>query len=389
MLGNPYTPGAGCIPPYLAGREKLLNSADMSLNRLKNGYPQRSIIYYGLRGVGKTVLLNSIENSAENLEIKYAHIEASENNLFMSRLLHAFRRFLRQMSVVESAKALADNCLKLISAFSISYNVSDEKYTLEFSQEEFTSSGILEDDLTEILVALGRCAVESKNAVCIFVDEFQYVTKEQARAIITALHRTNQLRLPIMFFCGGLPKVVQVVSEACSYAERIFVFEEVGKLSESEAEAAITEPAKELNVAYEEEAIKLIFYITEGYPYFIQEFCSTVWESVEECDCITVDMINDKEDEFNYKLDTGFFAARMSRCSKAEQQFMLAMAECEKENCTISDVAHHLGKEVKSISPVRANLINKGMVYAPARGELAFTVPLFSNYVLRTNDIVE
>lgn len=387
MLGNPYTPGAGCIPPYLAGREQLIRSAEMSLERLLQNYPQRSVIYYGLRGVGKTVLLNTLETAAENLEIKYAHIEASENNLFLNRLLNAFSKFLRQMSAIESAKTLVDKTSKLITAFTVTYNITDNKFALEYSPDEHTASGILEDDLTEILVALGRCAKESQNAVCVFVDEFQYVTKEQAKAIVTALHRCNQLRLPVMFFCAGLPKVIQVVSTACSYAERIFIFEEIGKLSEDEAQAAIIEPAASLDVKYESAALDRIVGITEGYPYFIQEFCSTIWDCADDGNLITHDMVAEFQQTFYEKLDTGFFAARMSRCSKTEQFFMLAMAECGNESCTIGDVAHNMGKDVKQISPVRAKLIDKGMIYAPARGELAFTVPLFGDYIMRSNII--
>ena len=213
------------------------------------------------------------------------------------------------------------------------------------------------------------------------------MTKEQAKAIVTALHRCNQLRLPVMFFCAGLPKVIQVVSTACSYAERIFIYEEIGKLNSEEARAAVTEPAASLNVSFDNGALSCIVNTTEGYPYFIQEFCSTIWDSVEECQLITLDMVEKIRHEFFNKLDTGFFAARMSRCSKAEQLFMLAMAECSGESCTISDIGHRLGKEPRQISPVRAKLIDKGMIYAPARGELAFTVPLFGDYIRRTSII--
>ena len=383
MLGNPYTPGAGCIPPYLAGREGIIQSAKISLNRLLDNYPQRSVIYYGLRGVGKTVLLNTLETAAENLEIKYAHIEASEKNLFMKRLLNAFNKFLRQMSVVASVKALANKTAKLITAFSVTYNITDDKLALEYEHDDLVASGIMEDDLTEILVALGRCASNSKNAVCVFVDEFQCITKEQAKALITALHRCNQLRLPIMFFCAGLPKAIQVVNQACSYAERIFIYEEIAQLSNEEAKKAIAEPAAFLGVEYDLAALEQIVKVTEGYPYFIQEFCSTIWDCAEDVKTITYDMVEKFQHEFFDRLDAGFFAARTSRCSKTEQLFMFSMAECSDGCCTIGDLAHYMGKNVKQISTTRAKLIEKGMIYAPTRGELAFTVPLFANYLRR------
>lgn len=389
MLGNPYTPGAGCIPPYLAGRERLISSAEISLDRLLKGFPQRSIIYYGLRGVGKTVLLNTLETAAENMEIKYTHIEASESGMFLSRLLLAFNKFLKQMSVVESVKTLAVRAMKAIASFTVAYDISVGKFSLEYSPDEAPVNGIMEDDLTEILVALGRCAGESKNAICVFIDEFQYVSKEHAKAVVTALHRCNQLRLPVMFVCAGLPKVIQVVSTACSYAERIFIYEEVGRLSDDEARAAIAEPAASLGVAYEDGALSSIVKTSQGYPYFIQEFCSAIWEHIENCAVITENMVDASKKIFFDRLDVGFFAARMSRCSRAERAFMLAMAECGGESCTIGDVAHHLKKEPRQVSPVRAKLIEKGMIYPPARGELAFTVPLFGDYIKRNQTFVD
>lgn len=384
MLGNPYTPGAGCIPPFIAGRESVISNAELCMERLKNNYPQRSIIYYGLRGVGKTVLLNTLEQSAENLDIKYDHIEASESKLLLRRLLTSFHRFLRQMSIAESASSIAEKCVRLLASFAVTYDIREARFGIEFSPEQSTSSGILEDDLTEIMVTLGRCAKETRNSICLFIDEFQYVTKEQAKAIVTALHRCNQLRLPIMFFCAGLPKVVQVVSNACSYAERIFIYEEIGKLSPEEASAAIVEPAAGLGVSYDEDAVAFVSDITEGYPYFIQEFCSVIWELADDCDIITRSNAEFARNTFFERLDAGFFAARMSRCAKAEKNFMLAMAECGGESCTVNDVAHRLEKDPKQISPVRGKLIDKGMIYAPSRGALAFTVPLFGNYLLRT-----
>lgn len=388
MFGNPYTPGAGCIPPYLAGRESLINNAESSLQRLKEGYPQRSFMYYGLRGVGKTVLLNAIESAAENLEISYTHIEASEDNLFLSRLIMALNRFIRQVSVTESVKTIRDKCLKLISSFAVVYDLKDSKVLLELSPDEIMSTGILDDDLTEIFVLLGRCAAKSNKAICIFVDEFQYVTLEQAKALITSLHRCNQLRLPVMLFCAGLPKAIQIASDACSYSERIFVYERIGKLAFAETRAAIEEPAMSLSVKYEKEAIDRIARVTEGYPYFVQEYCSVIWENIDECKVVTIDAVESIEGKFFESLDRGFFEARIIRCTGFEKKFMLAMAECETMPCNINDVAKRLGRDARQISPVRGKLIDKGMIYSPARGEIDFTVPLFGDYLLRTHHII-
>lgn len=383
MRGNPYTPGAGCTPMYLAGRENILAEAQTSLELLSNCIPQRSCLYYGLRGVGKTVLLNTIEGFAENNDLLCVHLEASEKEKFLGRLLSHIHSFLREMSISESAKALKDRLVRLIASFALVYDLKEYTYSLEISPDETIATGIIGDDFTAIFTSLGKLAAKCERGIVFLIDEVQFLEKEHLQPLIAALHRCNQLRLPIMIFAAGLPKAISVINASCSYAERLFVYNEVGRLSSAEAEEAIVEPAKIRCVEYTEEAVEEIIHVTEGYPYFIQEFCSTIWNKTEDCSQISLDNVERSKGTFYQKLDKGFFEARYSRCSGMEKSFLLAMSSLDSFPCASSEVAKVIGKTMQQVSPARGTLINKGIIYAPERGYVDFTVPLFDQYLKR------
>lgn len=384
MLGNPYTPGAGCVPPFLAGRDPLLDASQVALERLKNGYPQRPTLYYGLRGVGKTALLNAIEEYADNLDIAYDHIEATEESFFIRRIVASMGKFAKGISVAESVKDMKSRFMKLLESVTFTYNLTDNKLGVSLSPDEVISSGDLTDDLTSLMVSLGKLAVKCKSAFCFFIDEIQFVSKDHLRALVTALHRCNQLRLPITICCAGLPKAVETLNKSCSYAERMFEYIMIDRLSDDEAKAAASEPATELGVQFESSALQEIVDTTSGYPYFIQEYCSVVWDNLSDGSnkISSSDVLVAKESFFK-KLDHGFFEARYSRSSPSEKKFLLCMAECAKLPCRISEVAERMEKDVQQISPLRATLIDKGIIYAPSRGEVDFTVPLFRDYLGR------
>lgn len=386
MFGNPYTPGSGCIPPYLAGRANVLDEINATLEGIASGFPQRSMLLYGLRGVGKTVILNSIEEAADNRGVLYTHIEAMENNLFFSRLMSDLRKFVNSMSIVEALKQVKQKCMTLISSFSFTYDLKEQNVSLGFSPEDSVSTGIMTDDLTEVMVAVAKLAKRSDHAICICIDEMQFLSIEQMRALIAALHRINQLRLPIVLFGAGLPKVIEVAGKAASYSERIFRFIEIGKLAMSDAIEAIEEPAKKCGVEFTKEASTYIARSTDGYPYFIQEFCSSVWNHLAEgSERIQLSDVNCAEPDFLQGLDKGFFESRYKRCSPSERRFLYAMVECAPLPCEIGEVARCINKEPQQISPLRASLIAKGMIYAPQRGKIDFTVPLFDQYLRRSN----
>lgn len=386
---NPYTPGAGFMPSYLAGREGLISHAEQSLLALQKRYPQQSMIYYGLRGVGKTVLLNTIENSAEGYGILFDHIEADSDGKFTQNLLVSLQRIAHEVSFQTTAKDFARRFLALLKAFRIQYKLEEGEVSFGVDPEAGFVSGVYSNDLTDLMTQLGKAAQSSGDTICLFIDEMQYLRREEIAGLIVALHRCNQLRLPIMAFCAGLPKVLQEVGEACSYAERLFQYEVVGPLKPEEAAAAITVPAEDFEVAYDSAAVEHIIAQTGGYPYFIQQMCSSVWQVTPDKPTITLEDVQEAEPKFWELLDKGFFAVRYRRCTPREKAFIAAMVKCGKLPCTIANVAKLMNKSVSSISPIRAQLISKGMIYPTSHGEIDFTVPQFDAYVRRINPNLE
>ena len=248
-----------------------------------------------------------------------------------------------------------------------------------------SGTGDLANDLTELMVSLGQYAAQANSSICFCIDEVQYAKENELEAMITAVHRIDQLGLPIIFFCAGLPKVLKAMGDAKSYSERLFDFMEVGSLSAADARDAIIQPAKNLTVEYEDEAVERIIEITKGYPYFIQEVCNTVWK--RHCErYITQNAVNDYLEEAIARLDTGFFKARYERCAQSDKKFVFAMVKCGELPCTIANVAKNLHKSVSSISTSRAQLISKGIIYPVRYKELDFTVPEFSGYIQRLDE---
>ncbi len=382
---SPYTPGAGAMPRYLAGRESMLEEADKILEAVAMGYPQKPVIYYGLRGVGKTVLLNAIEEKAEELDILYAHIEIAEKRSFIVQIANASKKIIHRMSVIESVKDLGHKALGILQAFQVTYNPEEQTFTAGIAEPSmYISSGVLSDDLTEMFVAMGRMAAKAKRAICFFVDEIQYMKPNEMEALINALHRVNQLRLPITIYGAGLPKILKILGEVKSYSERLFQYIEVAELSDHAATDAIVKPATELGVQYEEEAVEEIKEWSKGYPFFIQELCNTIWEETGS-EIIKKSDVERVIPVFLDKLDKGFFKIRYDRCTKKEHDFLFAMVRCGSLPCTISNVAKILGKRVSSISPTRAQLISKGIIYSTGHGEIDFTAPQFDRYLKRIN----
>lgn len=382
---SPYTPGAGAMPRYLAGRESMLEEADKILEAVAMGYPQKPSIYYGLRGVGKTVLLNAIEEKAEELDILYAHIEIAEKRSFIVQIANASKKIIHRMSVIESVKDLGHKALGILQAFQVTYNPEEQTFTAGIAEPSmYVSSGVLSDDLTEMFVAMGRMAAKAKRAICFFVDEIQYMKPNEMEALINALHRVNQLRLPITIYGAGLPKILKILGEVKFYSERLFQYIEVAELSDHAATDAIVKPATELGVQYEEEAVEEIKEWSKGYPFFIQELCNTIWEETGS-EIIKKSDVERVIPVFLDKLDKGFFKIRYDRCTKKEHDFLFAMVRCGSLPCTISNVAKILGKRVSSISPTRAQLISKGIIYSTGHGEIDFTVPQFDRYLKRIN----
>lgn len=381
MRINPYTPGAGVMPGYLAGREELITQAEYNIDSLIAGYPQRPIIYYGLRGVGKTVLLNKIEEYAESKSALYFHMEAKEKQSILIDIITAANKFLIKMSTKEKVKSLFDKAKELVNGFTIMYTSGEDSISVGFTKQ--LNDKILADNLTELLVNLGNLAKEDEQVIIFFIDEIQYAKQEHLEALITAQHRINQKRLPVTMFGAGLNKILVSLTKSKTYAERMFEFNEITSINYEETRKAILKPAIPLNIGYEEKALEKIFEITEGYPYFIQEFCKVIWDNVEDTDTITLKNVEDNIELFYRILDEGFFRTRFNKCTDKEKEFIYAMVECGGLPCTVANVAQILGVKLNSISPARSNLIHKGIIYSTKFGEIDFTVPQFHLFLKR------
>lgn len=280
---------------------------------------------------------------------------------------------------------MGKRALGILQAFNITYNPSEQTFSAGISEvSPYVTTGILSEDLTDMLVEMGKTAAKSQKCVCFFIDEIQYMKNDEMEALVNAFRRVNQLRLPLTMYGAGLPKILRILGEVKSYSERLFKFVSIAQLGEIDAKRAIVEPAAGFDVYYTDEAVKIILNWTKGYPYFIQELCNTVWENtdknlLEESDVERV--IN----TFLSHLDTSFFRVRFERCTKKEHDFLFAMVRCGELPCTISNVAQIMNKKVSAISPLRAQLISKGIIYSAGHGEIDFTVPLFDEFLKRIN----
>lgn len=382
---NPYRPGVGLKPMYIAGRDEDIQNVEQTFNALTMGVPVRSIIYSGLRGVGKTVLINRLEEIAANYNVFYKHIEVEEKNDFISQIAECSQSFLREVSTKEKFKHLISKPLEAIKSLVISFNPKDTTFSLSVQERELYLSKNLTQSLIDVFTTIGETAQKTESSICFFIDEIQYMKQEQLGSLIAALHRTNQLGYPIMIIGAGLPKIYKMLSDEKSYSERLFVYKKIDSLSFEQSKKAIVEPAKKFNVEYTEEAIQKIVDITKGYPFFIQQLCQIVYENttkkvIEEMD------VEQNIDTFLKELDNGFFKTRYERCARSDKKFIFSMVKCGNLPCTISNVAHNLKKDVSSISTTRAQLINKGIIYPVRYKELDFTVPEFSGFISRLDE---
>lgn len=387
---NPYTPGAGAMPKYLAGRDDILEAASLQIKALAANYQNRSIILYGLRGVGKTVLLNSIESIAEGEGVLVRHIEVEEKKGLISPLASACCSLSSSLNKIELVKSKLDQMRNLFTSLTLSVDAGDGSLSFGFNEDilgtSLASSRNLSGDFTDILVVLGKYAQAAGASILIGIDELQYAGKEELEALACALHRVTQLGLPVMFCCAGLPKLLKMLGEAKTYSERQFNFVKVDSLPRDKAVEAIVRPAQKLGVRYSDEAVDAIISYTEGYPYFIQELCSTIWTS-SDSKCISLETVLECTSLTDIRLDEGFFSVRYDRCTPRQKEFLIAMVRCGELPCTLANVAHYMGRDVSSIGPLRAQLISRGLIYSAARGEVDFTVPQFDRYLRRTEQI--
>ena len=382
---NPYAPGAGTTPPELAGRDELIERAAVALDRIRAGKSARSFILYGLRGVGKTVLLNRIRLDAEARGIAGVKVEAPEERSLPALLIPALRATLLRLSRGEVLKDSLLKGMKALAGFTKALKVKyqDIEFSIDVDPEiGLADSSDLDTDLTDLILTLGNAAGERGTAIVLFVDELQYVPEDQLASLIAALHSASQEQLPITMVAAGLPQLVGRTGDAKSYAERLFEFALVDRLDPDDACNALVVPASKEGVDFEPGAVSEILRQTSGYPYFLQEWGKHSWD-VAEASPIELDDALRATTEALAELDASFFRVRFDRLTPAQRRYMRAMAELGPGPHRSGDIAQILDRQVTSVAPMRNALIAKGMIYSPAHGDTAFTVPLFDDFMKR------
>jgi len=339
----------------------------------------------GLRGVGKTVLLDQIKRDAEADGIYAVRIEAPENKSLPALLAPQIRQALLRLSYVEAAKTTAHRALRALAGFAKALKVTykDIEVGLDLSPEPgLADNGDLEIDLTTLLEQVGIAARAAHTAVVAFVDELQYVKEDQFAALISALHRCSQNSLPVTMVGAGLPQLRGLAGNAKSYAERLFDFPMLGPLAAAEAELAIVKPARNEGVDFTKDAVAAIIDRTKGYPYFLQEWGKHAWDRAPQTP-ITLADVESASAIAIAALDDSFFRVRFDRLTPAEKVYLRAMSDLGPGLHRSGDIAHRLGRAVSSLGPVRSSLILKGMIWSPSHGDTAFTVPLFDEFMRR------
>ena len=383
---NPYAPGAGTPPPELVGRDALIEDAEIALDRLRNGLAAKSLLMVGLCGVGKTVLLNRILLDAEARGFAAVLIEAPEDRSLPAALAGPLNSALLQLSRSAAARELARKARRSLAGFVRAMKVSYEDIAVSIdldAEEGVADSGDLDTDITALLQVAGEAARARDTVLVLFIDEMQYVQERQLGALIAALHRAAQRRSPVALIGSGLPQLVGHVGVAKSYAERMFSFPEIGPLPHDAARKALEAPANRLGVAYSSTALDEILQITDGYPYFLQEWGSACW-TVANGPTVTHSDVDAASPVAIGELDGTFFRVRFERTTPFERRYLRAMAELGPGPHRSGEIASALGRLVQRVAPTRSNLIRKGMIYSPAHGDTAFTVPLFDQYLKRT-----
>ena len=384
-LLNPFSPGAGAPPPELVGRDPILEQARILLGRVRRKRPEKSLLLTGLRGVGKTVLLNRIERIAEETGYRTVSIEAHEAKALGPLLAPYLKQLLYELDRLAGVGNKVVRGLATLSSFVRGLKVTAGELTIGLDiepQKGAADSGDLEIDLPNLFTAVAEAADERQAALALFIDEIQYFTRNELGALIKSMHRIQQRQLPLVLLGAGLPVLPGLAGESKSYAERLFSFPDIGTLSEDDATKALREPARSQEVTFHSDALQEVYRHTRGYPYFIQEWGYQAW-NVAEDNRISLSDIRVATARVRPRLDENFFRVRFDRLTPSEKNFLRAMAELGPGPHRTGDIADRLGVRVTSVGPVRAKLMKKGMVFSPTHGDMAFTVPLFDEFMRR------
>ncbi len=383
---NPFSPGAGTPPPELAGRQDLLNKAMLALARVKRGRSEKSVLLVGLRGTGKTVLLREIAMLARHEGYQLLQIEAQEKKSLPALLVPELRQVLLTLDRGERVSALTKRAINVFASFVSVFKLiipGGVEMSLQLKPElGAADSGDLESDLSHLFVALGEAAKDRETAVAIMIDEIQYLRKEELGALIMAAHKVAQESLPVIIFGAGLPQLIGKAGRAKSYAERLFDYPQLGRLSPEDAALALQKPAEREGVSFSNEALQEIVSVTEGYPYFLQEWGSQAWNLATQSP-IDIAIAKQATEASITQLDNSFFRVRFDRLTPREKNYLRALAELGDSPKRSGDIATQLHMDVTDAAPLRDGLIKKGMIYSPDHGQTAFTVPLFGGFMKR------
>jgi hypothetical protein len=382
---NPFAPGAGTPPPELAGRHAIIELAETTLARVMQGRSAKSFMLIGLRGVGKTVLLVRIEELAHRLGYQSLLVEAHEDKSLPALLLPAVRQILLALDQLGALNEKVKRGLRTLRSFAnaIKVKYGDLEIGIDIDAEQgVAASGDIELDLPQLMVAVGEAAAARKKAVALLVDELQYINEIELSALIMGMHKIAQRQLPVVLIGAGLPQLVGNMGRSKSYAERLFDFPEVGPLSAKDAEVALIEPIEREGEKIAKAAVREIVKASQGYPYFLQEWGYQCWNAAPKSPIRAEDVATATPIVLK-KLDESFFRVRFDRLTPAEKGYLRAMAQLGPGPHRSGDIADKLGVKVQSVAPLRSGLIKKGMIYSPAHGDTAFTVPLFDAFMLR------
>lgn len=384
-IKNPFVPGAGTPPPALTGREDVLGKAEVTLARIREGRSAKSFMLIGLRGVGKTVLLNRVRDMADKRGYKATLIEAHEDKHLSELLIPPLRQILMSLDRMENASEQVKRGLRVLRSFvsGLRVKVGELELGLDGDAERGTAdSGDLEADLAELFTAVGEAAAARGTAVAISIDEMQYLSEQELSALIMAIHRLAQRQLPLVLVGAGLPQLVGLSGKSKSYAERLFDFPAVGALGIDDARNALQKPVRDENVEFTNEALDEIIRVTQRYPYFLQEWGHHAWNMAEESP-ISLAVVQRSTNAAIQSLDESFFRVRYDRLTPREKTYLRAMAELGAKPQRSGDIAELMRVGVRSVAPLRSGLIKKGMIYSPQYGDTAFTVPLFDEFMKR------
>jgi hypothetical protein len=384
-IKNPFSPGAGSPPPELAGRDIVIEQARVLLGRVRANRSEKSLLLTGLRGVGKTVLLNAIEQIAREQDYRTILVEAHEGKPLAVLLAPHLRRLLFDLDRIAGAGDKARRGIAVLKSFvgAIKLKVGDLDIGIDIEPESGSAdSGDLEVDLPSLFMAVGEAAEERSAAIAIFIDEIQYFSTIELSALIMAMHKMQQRQLPVVLIAAGLSILPGLAGESKSYAERLFNFPDIGPLSETDSFKALQDPVQDAGESFSQDALEEIFRLTKGYPYFLQEWGYQAWNQALTSP-ISLQVIQETSDLVAKRLDDNFFRVRFDRLTPREKTFLRAMAELGEGQYRTGDIADILGTKINILGPVRANLIKKGMVYSPSHGDMAFTVPLFNEFMRR------